>query len=406
MTVLLKKNVSDAEPTAPAPVRIRSLDAVRGLALFGVLAINLDSEFRVTLFEQFQPVAQASAPAVDRLVAALLAAFVEFKAFAVFSLLFGVGLAMQFDRLPEAARFRVLARRLFVLLLFGVIHLTIVWNGDILTEYAIAGLLVLPLVGCSRRVLSMTAGAAMLVYLAMPWAPMPFSFPSPDWINDHVISARMAYSEGSFGEVLWFRLAELPQIAKLHVYVFPRTVALILLGALIWRSGALRPGADERAFILTAGVVSVGVGALLSFMSNPGGWGFEVVGWMGTVSANIAPIFLALGYAALIWTVSSSRLRLLVDWAAPAGQMALTNYVVQSVVLGLLFYGYGAGLMGQVGVSVGLSISAALFVAQVFVSSRWLQSHRYGPLEWAWRSLTYGSIQPLKRADPERAQPV
>lgn len=233
----LKTDFSECRPTGPASVRISSLDAVRGLALFGVLAINLDSEFRVTLFEQFQPVASASAPAIDRLVGAMLAVFVEFKAFAVFSLLFGVGLAMQFDRLPETVRFRVLVRRLFVLLLFGVIHLTIIWNGDILTEYAIAGLLVLPLVGCSRRVLALAAGAAMLVYLAMPWAPMPFSFPSPDWINDHVASARAVYGEGSFGEVLWFRLTELPQIAKLHVYVFPRTVALMLLGAFIWRSG-------------------------------------------------------------------------------------------------------------------------------------------------------------------------
>jgi uncharacterized protein len=406
LTALLNKGALEAGPTAPADVRIRSLDAVRGLALFGVLAINLDSEFRVTLFEQFLPVAVASAPAVDRLVAALLTFFVEFKAFAIFSLLYGVGLAMQFDRLPETVRFRVLVRRLFVLLLFGVIHLTIIWNGDILTEYAIAGLLVLPLVGCSRRVLAMAAGAAMLVYLAMPWVPLPFSFPSPDWINDHVISARAAYSAGSFGEVLSFRIAELPQIAKLHIYVFPRTVALILLGALIWRSGALRSGAGGRASILRAGAVSVGVGALLSFMATPGGWGFGAIGWMETASANIAPVFLALGYAALIWTVSSSRLRLLVNWAAPAGQMAFTNYIMQSVVLGLLFYGYGAGLMGQVGVSAGLGISAALFIAQVFVSSRWLQSHRYGPLEWAWRSLTYGSAQPWQRPTSKGALPI
>lgn len=406
MTALLKNDDLEAGSTAPAPVRVRSLDAVRGMTLFGVLAINLDSEFRVTLFEQFQPVALASVPAVDQLAAALLAVFVEFKAFAIFSLLFGVGLAMQFDRLPKIICFRVLVRRLLVLLLFGVVHLTIIWNGDILTEYAIAGLLVLPLIGCSQRILALAAGTAMLVYLAMPWVPMPFNFPSPEWINGHVISARAAYGEGSFGEVARFRLAELVQIAKLHVYVFPRTVALMFLGALIWRSGALRHGANGRASILMTGAVSLGAGALLSFMSKPEGGGLGVVGWMGTVSANIAPVVLAVGYAALIWAASSTRLRLLVDWAAPAGQMAFTNYIVQSVVLGVLFYGYGLGLMGQVGVTVGLGISAVLFVAQVFVSSRWLQSHRYGPLEWAWRCLTYGTVQPWKRPTSRGAQPI
>ncbi|QTN18421.1 DUF418 domain-containing protein [Brevundimonas sp. AJA228-03] len=380
--------------------RIHGLDTVRGLALFGVLIINLDSEFRVTLFEQFQPAALAAASSsFDRLVSMLFGLLIEFKAFAVFSLLFGIGLAMQFDRLRESSRSRVLVRRLLVLLMFGVIHLTLVWNGDILTEYAIAGLVVIPLLGRSRLTLGVAAAGAMLLYLAVPWIPLPFSFPSADWIDAHVSTARAVYGGGSFLEVLRFRIEELPQIAKLHAYVFPRTVALMLLGALIWRSGVLKPGHGARSPILSAGAVLVVLGAVASITAIPG----VAPGWIGSVLAGAAPVLLAVSYAALIWVISSSRLGWLVDWAAPAGQMAFTNYILQSVVLGLLFYGYGAGLMGRLGVSAGLGVSILLFLLQVIASSFWLRSYRYGPFEWAWRSLTYGSVQSWKRPDPRIA---
>jgi len=117
---------------------------LRGFALFGVLAINLDTEFRVTLYEQF--FTERAAGALDRLAQTILSLGFEFKAITLFSVLFGVGLAIQFDRLAaNPRRTMLLIRRLAVLLGFGLVHLLLVWNGDILTEYAIAGLLILPL---------------------------------------------------------------------------------------------------------------------------------------------------------------------------------------------------------------------------------------------------------------------
>lgn len=394
MTGEQNETLSDAGPKAPAR-RIQSLDAIRGLALFGVLIINLDSEFRLSLFEQFQAVDPASTSTwLDHLIADFLTIFFESKAFAVFSLLFGVGLAMQFDRWPEPARVRLLTRRLLVLLLFGVLHLALIWNGDILTEYALAGLLLVPLMGRSRRALAIAAALAMLIYLAMPWIPMPFAFPSPGWIEAHVIAAHATYGGGSFMEILRFRLEELPQIAKLHVYVFPRTIALMLFGALIWRSGVLNPASGARTPAWATGASLVLLGTALSI--RPIIATDLAPGWIGSVLSSAAPVLSALGYVALVLAVSSGRGRWLVDWAAPAGRMAFTNYIVQSVVLGLLFYGYGAGLMGQVGVAGGLGIAAAIFALQALASAWWLKWRLFGPLEWAWRSLTYGSFQPLR----------
>ncbi len=117
------------------------------------MAINVVFEFRVSIFEQFLPTSKATSP-LDRAVVVFLDQFISLKAFALFSLLFGVGLAIQFDRLEAKRRAVLLIRRLVVLLAIGLVHLTLVWNGDILTEYALAGLFVLPFllvhVGCWR----------------------------------------------------------------------------------------------------------------------------------------------------------------------------------------------------------------------------------------------------------------
>jgi len=131
---------------SPGPIRpaerIDAIDVLRGVALFGVMAINVTSIFRVSIFEQFLFPMHPASP-LDRVVETVLKLAVDLKAFALFSLLFGVGLAMQFERLSASPRRTVLlVRRLIVLLAFGVIHLCLIWNGDILTEYAIAGFIV------------------------------------------------------------------------------------------------------------------------------------------------------------------------------------------------------------------------------------------------------------------------
>jgi uncharacterized protein len=144
---------------SPGPVspwnRIDGIDALRGIALLGVLAINLVTEFRVSIFQQFLSVGHPTS-SLDRAVEAFLTIAVDMKAFALFSLLFGVGLAIQFERLAtHAHRTTLLLRRLIVLLIIGLLHLFLIWNGDILVEYALAGFIVLPFLfgraGCWRR---------------------------------------------------------------------------------------------------------------------------------------------------------------------------------------------------------------------------------------------------------------
>jgi uncharacterized protein len=371
------RGASVAEPpvTPVAPMeRLAAVDVLRGLALFGVVAINLVFEFRVSIFERFLPAREGASP-LDRLVETYLLLAVDSKALALFSLLFGVGLAIQFDRLEAGRRTVLLLRRLGVLLAIGLAHLVLVWNGDILTEYALAGFLVLPFLFGPRWLLGLGGLLLLTLYATLP--PL-LPLPGSAWMAAHVAAARHVYATGGFMDVLAFRIGELPAIAPLHIAVFPRTLALFLLGAFIWRTGVLRHASHNRGLLFAAAFAGL-VASLIA------------------AGSRLAPVTLALGYGAFIIglmnTRSGSRL---LAWAAPLGRMAFTNYLAQSLIFGWVFYGYGLGLFGQVGAAAALALGVALYAAQAVLSRWWLKGHAFGPVEWLSRSLMYGVAQPTR----------
>jgi uncharacterized protein len=389
---------SAGDLTPPAPVspseRIDAIDVLRGIALLGVLAINVTSGFRVSIFEQFLADKHPSSP-LDRVVETILTLAVDLKAFALFSLLFGAGLAIQFERLSRSPRRIVLLlRRLIVLLAFGLIHLCLIWNGDILTEYALAGLLVLPLLFGPRWLLGFAAAAFLLLYLALQlWMPSGV-FPNFVVLTLDVMEANRIYATGGFADVQAFRLRELPLIIPLHIYVFPRTIGLFLLGAFAWRTGLLRDAPNGRAVLFGVAAGGIGLGAVL-ILGNAGGL---FTGRIGVVAGPLGTILLAIGYgAAIVATANLTRGKAWLGWAAPLGRMAFTNYLAQSIIFGWIFYGYGLGLFGRLGTASALAIGLAVYVAQVIFSAWWLKRYRYGPVEWLWRTLMYGTAQPMRQ---------
>jgi uncharacterized protein len=367
----------------PRPInpgeRIDAIDVLRGIALLGVMAINVVTEFRVSIFDQFLA-SKAAASAADHAVETILTFAVELKAFALFSLLFGAGLAIQFERLANTnRRTSLLVRRLAVLLMFGLIHLCLIWNGDILTEYALAGLIVLPFLFGPRWLLAVAALASLFLYLAMQAFPPEGLFPSTATITRHVADATRIYATGGFLDVLALRLREIPLIVPLHAFIFPRTIGLLLLGALAWRAGILQntPG---RLLWIAAPYIGLGAALILA--------GAEALG----------TILLALGYAtAIIGVAELDSGKVLLGWAAPLGRMAFTNYLAQSLIFGWIFYGYGLGLFGRLSVVGALAIGLAVYAGQVEFSAWWLRRYRYGPVEWLWRTLMYGAAQPMRQ---------
>ena len=365
--------------------RAVALDALRGIALFGVLTVNLLTAFRVSLFEQFLPqVPGVAEPALDQAIATVVRVGLESKAFILFSFLFGVGLAAQQERSEaRSGRFSVyVARRLAMLLAIGLAHIFLVWNGDILTLYAVLGIVAALLLRLPTRVLLVLA----LVLFAAQVAPLPYprSFDSLEALSAHVAAARRIYPTGSFTQVLAFRIHEVRPIAALLVWSAPRTLGLFLLGACAWRLRFFVPGERRRTSLVIA---IVGLSA-----------GLACTGAVSDVLRVWGGIMLALGYGAAILAAFGQRqLARALAIFAPLGRMALTSYLTQSLVLSALFYGWGLGLFGRLGESSAFAIGVGLFVGQAIFSTVWLRRYAFGPIEWLWRSFTYGAWQPLRR---------
>ena len=366
--------------------RVSSIDALRGIALFGVLAINLETEFRISIFQQFLP--HPSDQGLGHLIDSALDIFIDMKAFALFSLLFGVGLAIQFERLGRSERRTLLVRRLLVLLAFGLIHLFLIWNGDILTEYALAGLVVLPFLFGPTWLMGSGCATFLALFLLQPLLPTPFPLPGHAWLAEHVREANQIYANGTFPEILQFRIREVAAFLPLHSYVFPRTLGLFLLGALSWRMGLFERMPRMTRWLWPAAAFLIGGGLILTVAFSAHRYG----GPAGT-------ILLALGYAALVVAIEATKAgHRWLRWAEPLGRMAFTNYIMQSIILSFVFYGYGIGLFGKLDSVAGLAIVLGVYIAQVMFSRRWLDHFRYGPIEWLWRALMYGRAPRFRKA--------
>lgn len=389
---------SFAQIAAVAPdERIESIDVVRGIALFGVLIVNLITEFRVSIFQQFLGTTSAQTSS-DRVVERIVSLGFEAKAFCLFALLFGVGLAIQYDRLcRHGSPLYWLFRRLVVLLAFGLLHLLLIWNGDILTEYALAGLVALPLLLMRARGLLVATASFLALYAAGPVLLYSNLWPNTATLQHHVALANQVYSAGSFVEVWRFSLQELPLLLPLHIFVFPRTLALFLLGALLWRVGVLKRPHDFRYQTITAAMVGIVGGAALAAADTHGF--LTKLGASKAFLNAFTPVLLALGYGAAIMALMQlSVARRFLSTFAPVGRMAFTNYVLQSVIFGFIFFGYGLGQFGRMGAATAFVIGVAVYIAQMVLSKWWLRHYRFGPIEWLWRTLMYGVAQPVRKA--------
>lgn len=362
--------------------RVEPIDVVRGMALFGVLIVNLLTASRVSIFQQF--LEAPSAPgSTDRLVERIVTLGFEAKAFCLFSVLFGVGLAIQFERLSRHGNpMYWLFRRLAVLLALGLIHLLLIWNGDILTEYALAGLIVLPLLLLKQSPLLIAALALLAIHAVGP--TLLYSIPWPDaaTLKQHVDAASLAYASGSVADVWRFSFHELPLILLLHLFVFPRTLALFLFGAFLWRTGLFKRLGEFAHRMTIVAIAGIAAGAALMALDDGG---------------FLAPVVLALGYGAgiLALTQFPATTRWLCAFA-PIGRMAFTNYLMQSAVFAFIFFGWGLGQFGRMNATPAFALGIAVFALQMLFSTWWLRRYRYGPVEWLWRTLMYGSVQPMK----------
>ena len=381
------------------PGRIEWLDAVRGFALLGILLMNLEA-FTGPYLQAMSGIDPALSGA-DRLADAFVYVFVQGKFWTLFSLLFGVGFALMQDgaRRARADFTLIYSRRLMALAAFGLAHALLVWEGDILFAYALAGAVLLWRIRADTvprlsRIVGVYAAPLLLIALLGLLDAGPAE---PDDLAKAVAHEAGVQGAGSYAEVAAWRLQKFAQGLGGLVVLLPMAVAMFALGVRLHRQGFTQPperstGADAlRALSFFAGGLTLTLsGIAIAPNVDPLRIDRESAA-VGILNLLGAPL-MCLGYFfALRWLWGRADGRRLLAGFAPAGRMALSNYIGQSLLCTLLFYGYGFGLFGQLPRLWQIPFALAVFAAQLAVSRWWLARFPMGPLELLWRRLTYGA---------------
>ncbi|MFM6987624.1 MAG: DUF418 domain-containing protein [Arenimonas sp.] len=382
-----------------APERIDMLDAIRGFALFGILLMNLEA-FTGPYLQAMSGVDPALSGA-DWLADAFVYVFVQGKFWTLFSLLFGVGFALMQDGAQRArADFSLIySRRLMALAVFGLAHALLLWEGDILFTYALAGAVLLWRVRAGTvprlwRIVAVYAAPLLLIALLGLLEAGPAE---PQALADAIAREAEIQGAGSYAEISAWRLEKFAQGLGGLVVLLPMAVAMFALGVRLHRSGFTRPPersvrADAlRALALfAAGLALTLAGVAVSPDVDPLRIDVRSAA-VGILNLLGAPL-MCLGYFfALRWLWGQAGGRRWLARFAPAGRMALSNYLGQSLLCTLLFYGYGAGLFGQLPRAWQIPFAVAVFGAQLAFSRWWLARFGMGPMEHLWRRLTYGA---------------
>lgn len=391
--------------------RIVVMDILRGVALLGILLMNIEA-FAGPLDLSFTGI-DPRWHGLDYAADALVYVLVQGKFFLLFSLLFGAGFAVMAERADQAGRpFTALyVRRSIGLLIIGVCHAVLVWSGDILMLYAVLSLLLLacrglpvawlPVMGllCFAASVLLSLVFALLVWVAATSGSSALDSATPMQMAQQAVEAqRAAYGSGSWREATGQRLEDIGRMLGGVLITGPEVFGMFLVGAWFARSGALaRPETFRRMYArlrwiaLPSGLVLMGISALWLPYMAPGR--FTTTTGLAYALAAVASLLMSLGY--LAWIVHLRRS--LTALAAP-GRMALTNYLLQSVVCTGIFYGYGLGFFEALPRVWQLPFALGLFALQAVLSQRWLAHFHFGPVEWVWRALTYLRWPPLRRA--------
>jgi uncharacterized protein len=409
--------------TEPPP-RIATLDIVRGVAVMGILAMNIVA-FAMPFQAYMNPVAFGSPGTADFVSWVFSFIFIDGKMRGLFSFLFGASMLLVIEKAaakgePAAS---VHYRRMFWLLLFGLIHLYLIWFGDILVGYALVGMIAWFFHRLSTKALIRWGVALLVVQLLIfaglaassfflresasaPGAPAEVVKQWQDLngqfgiLTGQPLAEELATYRGGYGGIVADRLEEQAFAPLKGLFMFGwETLAYFLFGMVALRNGFLR-GSWSRAAYRKAALVGFGIGipayALLAWIVTRDGFSVPMV--FAVVMAGTVPFrpLMVMATAALIIILARSG-GAIVERIAAAGRAAFTNYLGTSIIMTTLFYGYGAGLFGSLGRAELWLAVAAMWAVMLLWSKPWLERYQYGPLEWLWRSLSHWSPQPMRR---------
>lgn len=383
--------------------RVPRIDALRGLAVFGIMVVNIWGFVYGYGMLTF-PAEGGTLALPDAAAIFFAAAFGEQKFYPIFSFLFGAGFALQTGRArgpgPERSAIEdMYRRRLGWLLACGLLHAMLLWFGDILVAYALTGYWLAAKVGQrlsqlvhSLKVLLGVNLGLLAISGALYWFDTTVTQEQGVEHIQQLYRSHATYTQGGWREVARERLLDYLANAVSYVLVLPRLALLFMCGVLATRLGWLtrphRHRALWRRILLLALCFGIPLNLWWGFMSvdlalNP--FSVSVENALGTTIMEVAGPLMAAGYVALFMLAGPK----VAGFLEPVGRMALTNYLMQSLFLMLLLQGVGLGLGAHLSRAELMGVAAALMLAQLAFSHWWLARHQQGPMEALWRRHTY-----------------
>lgn len=390
------------------------LDALRGFAILGIASANFP-EFSLYSFLPPPDTAHLPASQADRWIRYLLYAMVDGKFYTLFSLLFGLGFSIILENISRKGEnaLPIFYRRMSILAAIGILHLMFIWSGDILLLYALLGMLLPLFRNLSDRSLLTLAFSLLFLPVCVdalcetvhivPWAPVV------EWQQTYC--ARFGITEDNFAywlhdathyrEVFHFLI----QGAMVRAQEFIegnryfKVLGLFLIGFYLGRQHLYARLQEKKPWLKRVFGISLAIGLPASLLyawsatnGHPNGSTFHSLLYF----LSVYP--LSFSYAAGFCLLFLSHPHLaLFRWLAAPGRMALSNYIGQSLAGMFLFYGIGGGWGSTVSLTTTELIAWGIFAFQAFFSRLWLFVFRFGPLEWLWRSLTYGHRMALRK---------
>lgn len=392
---------------APRQDRFESLDVLRGVAVLAIFAVNIQA--------MSLPAAMFANPSLNteyfdasgQKLWAFVSTFIQFKFITIFSALFGAGIILMVGEEKPSEKFGVHYRRMFWLLLFGLTHAFVIWFGDILTPYAVAGMIVV----LARRWRPNTLFIVGFVLIALSFLLQASMYLAPEDAQQDMIAQMwspppevITHEIERYTAPLWERFPDTAGNAILFqliqtFLIGPRNIGVMMLGMALFKLGFFTAAWPMMRY-LVFGAITLAIGAAASAYATAEFFRheFEMFAlFNGQAALYWGSLPQAFGYAALVMALCKIPwLSLIRAPFAAAGRMALTNYLACSLVGAFLYYGPpGLGLMGQASYVDLAKTVGAVWVAILIASPVWLSLFRFGPFEWLWRSLTYWRIQPL-----------
>lgn len=435
----MTSDMTGAAATGAATVRIEALDALRGLAVLGIFVINIIG-FSLPEIAFFNPVAAGGDGALNYSLWTATTVLVEGAMRGLFSLMFGASIILFTERLENSGRAKgmtaIYYRRTIWLIIFGLAHaFALLMPGDILLIYGLAGLFLFPFRRLSARILTILAALVLVILTALVLSE---ELPETELGHEaNAIEMRIADgatpseeeqrildewaeriennwpSQEDLAEQITARTGSIANVYKMNAIIVSGynssveevfwwmvdAFMMMLLGMALYK---LRVITGERSakFYTTLMLVGYGIGLSFRIWAVWSRWDadFSPILWAWISFDQVGRVATTIGHIGLffvLWKLAASSLPMRA--LAAAGRMALSNYIGQTIIANLIFTGVGLGLYGALDRASIYLILIVIWIAQLTFSMWWLARHRFGPLEWGWRSLTYWRLQPWRR---------